>query len=100
MTIYQVEYDQTDSGTWGAYIPGLPGCVAVADTFEEVQSLIAEAAVLHVGEDVALQHTFVSGPVAGFTCAAASASASFSFPHSASPSAVVTASRDREAALA
>jgi predicted RNase H-like HicB family nuclease len=34
--------------SWGAYIPDLPGCVAVASSREEVERLIREAAPLHV----------------------------------------------------
>ena len=33
---------------FGAYLPDLPGCVAVADTEEEVWNLITEAVDLHV----------------------------------------------------
>ncbi len=32
----------------GAYVPDLPGCVAVADTVEEVRRLIAEAIQVHL----------------------------------------------------
>ncbi|MBX3049898.1 MAG: type II toxin-antitoxin system HicB family antitoxin [Caldilineaceae bacterium] len=34
--------------SFGAYVPDLPGCVAVGDTREEVLSLIEEAIGLHV----------------------------------------------------
>ena len=34
--------------SYGAYVPDLPGCVAVADTIEEVSDLIREAVVLHL----------------------------------------------------
>ena len=33
---------------FGAYIPDLPGCVAVADTREEVVALIQEGIVYHL----------------------------------------------------
>ena len=33
---------------YGAYIPDLPGCVAVGDTVEEVLDLIEQAVALHV----------------------------------------------------
>ena len=36
--------------SYGAYIPDLPGCVAVADTEEEVKKLIKEAMELHLEE--------------------------------------------------
>ncbi len=38
--------------SWGAYVPDLPGCVAVGETEEEVKQLIHEAIELHL-EDLA-----------------------------------------------
>ena len=34
--------------SFGAYVPDLPGCVAAAETREEVMSLIREAIEFHV----------------------------------------------------
>ena len=34
--------------SYGAYVPDLPGCVAVADSEAEVRDLIAEAIVFHL----------------------------------------------------
>jgi predicted RNase H-like HicB family nuclease len=34
--------------SFGAYVPDLPGCVAVADTKEEVLELIQEAIAFHI----------------------------------------------------
>lgn len=34
--------------SYGAYVPDLPGCVAAADTREEVISLIQEAMEFHI----------------------------------------------------
>lgn len=34
--------------SYGAYIPDLPGCVAVGETREEVEALIKEAIELHL----------------------------------------------------
>lgn len=34
--------------SYGAYVPDLPGCVAVAETKEEVESLIEEAIQFHL----------------------------------------------------
>lgn len=34
--------------SWGAYIPDLPGCVAVGETREEVEILIREAIEFHL----------------------------------------------------
>ncbi len=45
--------------SFGAYVPDLPGCVAAAETEEEVKKLIREAIELHL-ED--LQDSGVSTP--------------------------------------
>ncbi|MFH7028134.1 MAG: type II toxin-antitoxin system HicB family antitoxin [Heteroscytonema crispum UTEX LB 1556] len=34
--------------SYGAYVPDLPGCVAVGETIEEVKALIAEAMEFHI----------------------------------------------------
>jgi predicted RNase H-like HicB family nuclease len=34
--------------SYGAYVPDLPGCVAVAETKSELEKLIAEAISLHL----------------------------------------------------
>ncbi len=34
--------------SWGAHVPDLPGCVAVAETRDEVLRLIREAIDLHI----------------------------------------------------
>lgn len=34
--------------SWGAYVPDLPGCVAVGETREEVLQLIREAIEFHI----------------------------------------------------
>ena len=34
--------------SWGAHVPDLPGCVAAADTREEVLELIREAIDFHI----------------------------------------------------
>lgn len=39
---------ERDGDAWGAYVPDLPGCVAVARSGEEVEGLIAEAVPLHI----------------------------------------------------
>lgn len=36
------------SSSYGAYVPDLPGCVAVGETKEEVETLIAEAIQFHL----------------------------------------------------
>ena len=34
--------------SYGAYVPDLPGCVAVGESVDEVKKLIAEAVPLHI----------------------------------------------------
>jgi predicted RNase H-like HicB family nuclease len=45
---YAVIYEPTEEGGYGAYVPDLPGCVAVGGTIEEVRTLIREALDLHL----------------------------------------------------
>ncbi len=51
--------------SFGAYVPDLPGCVAVGESREETMELIREAIELHIqslrenGEDVPSPHSFV-----------------------------------------
>ena len=44
---YMVVIEQGED-SYGAYVPDLPGCVAVGKTREEALSLIQEAIVLHL----------------------------------------------------
>lgn len=44
---YMVVIEQGDDG-FGAYVPDLPGCVAVGDTREEMLALIQEAIAMHL----------------------------------------------------
>ena len=39
---------ETGETSFGAYVPDLPGCIAAAETKEEVQRLIHEAIEFHV----------------------------------------------------
>jgi predicted RNase H-like HicB family nuclease len=43
MTEYVVIYEQSDDGGWGAYLPDLPGVVALGGTRDEVAERIKEA---------------------------------------------------------
>ena len=43
MTDYVVIYEQADDGGWGAYLPDLPGVVALGSTRDEVAERIKEA---------------------------------------------------------
>ena len=47
MTEYVVVIEQEDEA-WGAYVPDLPGCVAVGKSRDEAEKLIAEAIPLHI----------------------------------------------------
>jgi predicted RNase H-like HicB family nuclease len=44
---YAVVIEQSET-SFGAYAPDLPGCVAVADTRDEVLKLIEEAIEFHI----------------------------------------------------
>jgi predicted RNase H-like HicB family nuclease len=44
---YAVVYEQTPSN-WAAYVPDLPGCVALGASREEVERLIGEGIQLHL----------------------------------------------------
>jgi predicted RNase H-like HicB family nuclease len=46
---YLVVIEQSADG-FGAYVPDLPGCIAVGDTTDEVRKLIREAIELHVDD--------------------------------------------------
>ncbi len=47
---YVVIIEQGQTG-YGAYVPDLPGCIAVGDSKEEARELITEAIRLHI-EDI------------------------------------------------
>ncbi len=61
---YVVILEKGDTSV-GAYVPDLPGCVAVAETKDEALELIREAIELHIeslrenGEPVPPPHSFV-----------------------------------------
>ncbi|MBI4658511.1 MAG: type II toxin-antitoxin system HicB family antitoxin [Verrucomicrobia bacterium] len=44
---YAVVIEKSDTG-YGAYVPDLPGCVAVGETVEETSRLIKEAIEFHL----------------------------------------------------
>jgi predicted RNase H-like HicB family nuclease len=46
---YLVVYEKEGS-SYGAFVPDLPGCVAVATSFPRVKKLIREAIELHVDD--------------------------------------------------
>ena len=61
---YVVILEQGDTSV-GAYVPDLPGCVAVAETRDEAMQLIRDAIELHIeslresGEPVPHPHSYV-----------------------------------------
>ena len=48
MSEYIVIYEQADGGGWGAYLPDLPGVVALGATREEAAERIQEALSAYV----------------------------------------------------
>jgi predicted RNase H-like HicB family nuclease len=50
MSEYVVIYERSDDGAWGAYLPDLPGVVALGDTREEASERIREALVAYAAE--------------------------------------------------
>ena len=57
---YMVVIEQGPT-SFGAYVPDLPGCIAVGETQEEVLQLIREAIEFHV-EDLVERGDPVPGP--------------------------------------
>lgn len=45
---YAVILERASDGGFGAYVPDLPGCVAVGETLEDTERLIREAIELHL----------------------------------------------------
>jgi predicted RNase H-like HicB family nuclease len=45
---YLVVIEAEPDGSFSAFVPDLPGCVACGDTREQVQGLIREAVELHI----------------------------------------------------
>ena len=68
---YTVIVEQGET-SWGAYVPDLPGCIAAADSREEVLQLIREAIDFHIeglrenGDAVPLPHSFSELVEVGF----------------------------------
>lgn len=45
---YLVIFEKNPNGGYGAYVPDLPGCAAVGETYAEVATLIEEAIKFHI----------------------------------------------------
>jgi predicted RNase H-like HicB family nuclease len=56
---------EKEKGTFGAYVPDLPGCVAVAKTKPRVRKLIEEAILLHL-EDMRATGQRIPRPSASY----------------------------------
>ncbi len=56
---------EKEKSTYGAYVPDLPGCVAVAKSKARVKHLIGEAISLHL-EDIGLRGQRVPKPRSSF----------------------------------
>ena len=54
MSEYVVIFERAEDGGWGAYLPDLPGVVALAATRHEVSERIHEAVEAYVQEMAAL----------------------------------------------
>ena len=50
MSEYVVIYEQAEDGGWGAYLPDLPGVVALGSTRDEVSERIDEAVAAYAAE--------------------------------------------------
>ena len=50
MSEYVVIYEQAPDGGWGAYLPDLPGVVALGETREQVGTRIEEALTAYADE--------------------------------------------------
>jgi len=50
MSEYVVIYERAEDGGWGAYLPDLPGVVAIGASQAEVEELIAEAVAAYLEE--------------------------------------------------
>lgn len=48
MSRYAVIFEKAGDGGYGAYVPDLPGCVAVGDSIDRVHALITEGIELHL----------------------------------------------------
>lgn len=46
---YAVIIEKAEGG-FGAYVPDLPGCVALGETRSEIDRLIKEAVAIHIGD--------------------------------------------------
>ena len=50
MSTYLVVYERAEDGAWGAYVPDLPGVVALGTSRNEAEELIQEAISAYAAE--------------------------------------------------
>lgn len=50
MTRYVVVYERSEDGSWGAYLPDVPGVAALGDTQDEVAAGLREALAAYADE--------------------------------------------------
>ena len=62
---YVIVIEKAADGSYSAYVPDLPGCVAAGDTPEEARQMIAEAVALHI--ESLREHGEVVPPPAAMT---------------------------------
>ena len=62
---YMVIVEKSES-SYGAFVPDLPGCIAVAETEQEVMALIQEAIAFHL-EDLQAEGQTIPQPVSKST---------------------------------
>jgi len=63
---YAVVIEKAQDGSFSAYVPDLPGCVACADSTDQVKTLIREAVALHI--ESLRQHGEAAPPATTATC--------------------------------
>lgn len=71
MSDYVVVYERADDGGWGAYLPDLPGVVALGATRDEVQERVREALGAYAEEMATLGRRLPEPVAATGTVAAA-----------------------------
>ena len=54
MSEYMVVFERAEDGGWGAYLPDLPGVVAIGQTKEETATRVREAVGAYADEMAAL----------------------------------------------
>jgi predicted RNase H-like HicB family nuclease len=45
---YAIVIEKVPGSNYSAYVPDLPGCVAAADTLDEIKQLMTEAVEIHI----------------------------------------------------